>query len=156
MSANTLTFERLLETMQSFREKYPPSVFDKGADMSEATCKALIKLLRIEFPDGNPEWFKVYKMTLTGIDIHIVPDIPFGEVEPCRCKEREFTESIKADMERARDIKRFFPSGKVEYHPIDPYPPEPIQSTAEFTQEMSIEEVKKRYPDAEIPEGGKR
>ena len=47
--------------------------------------------------------------------------------------------------------RRFFAEGKIEYKPIDPYSPEPIPNTIVIKQELPIEEVKKRYPDAKIP-----
>ena len=47
--------------------------------------------------------------------------------------------------------RRFFAEGPIKYVPIDPYSPDPIPNTIVIKQELPIEEVKKRYPDAHIP-----
>jgi len=51
-------------------------------------------------------------------------------------KEREYVESIRADLEITHRLLN------------GPY-------DAEFTQEISVEEAKKRYPNADIPGGEK-
>jgi hypothetical protein len=55
---------------------------------------------------------------------------------PMTPKEREYVDSIRADLELTQ---------RLLYGPYD----------MEFTQELPIEEVKKRYPDAEISEENK-
>jgi len=87
MSTHTLTLERLKEMKENFDKQFPPSKFDKGADMSPETWKALKNIIPGYSFDGKDE--RAY-FTVTGpwVDIHIVPSIPFGEVEPCRCEER--------------------------------------------------------------------
>ncbi len=87
MSTHPLTLQRLTEMKENFDRQFPPSVFDKGADMSPETWRAL----RTYIPgySFNGKDTRAY-LDVKGpwIDIHLVPSIPFGEVEPCRCKER--------------------------------------------------------------------
>ena len=40
---------------------------------------------------------------------------------------------------------------KSQFKPLDPLPQSDLPLEIEFTQEMSIKEVKRRYPDAHIP-----
>ena len=42
-----------------------------------------------------------------------------------------------------------WPKGPIEFH--DPLPPQDMPSFVEFTQEMSIEEAKKRWPNTPVP-----
>ena len=119
MSTQPLTVQRLTEMKEQFDKDFPPSKFDKGADMNQRTFDVLTRTLGISLysKDNGLTWFDPHKIPFIGVPIHIVPSIPFGEVEPCRCAERGFhkTEGM------------------------------------EFTQTLSIEEVKRRYPDAKIP-----
>jgi hypothetical protein len=48
--------------------------------------------------------------------------------------------------------RKLFAEGKIEFKPFDPLLQSDLPTEVEFTQELPIEEVKKRYPDAEIPE----
>jgi hypothetical protein len=50
--------------------------------------------------------------------------------------------------------RRLFTEGKIEYKVIDPWSPEPIPSVTIVEKEMTIEEAKRRYSDADIPETG--
>lgn len=86
-----LTIQRLKELEEQFKKDFPPSRFDKGVDMSGATFNGLTRIFGIAWysRDGGVTWFDPHKMPLIGVEIHIVPEIPFGEVEPCRCAERK-------------------------------------------------------------------
>ena len=47
--------------------------------------------------------------------------------------------------------RTLFAKGPIEFKPLDPLPQSDLPLEIEFTQEMSIKEVKRRYPDAHIP-----
>jgi hypothetical protein len=49
MSTHPLTIQRLAEMQREFEKKYPPSAFDKGADMSLATFDVLRRTLGMDF-----------------------------------------------------------------------------------------------------------
>jgi hypothetical protein len=87
MSTHPLTLERLQEMKRIFDEKFPPSTFDKGADMSTETWTALKNLIP-GYSFNGKDSRAYFEMKGPWIDIHFVPSLPFGEVEPCRCKER--------------------------------------------------------------------
>lgn len=43
--------------------------------------------------------------------------------------------------------RRLFAEGKIEFQVLDPLQPQDLPSMVEFTQEMPIEEAKKRWPN---------
>jgi hypothetical protein len=43
-----------------------------------------------------------------------------------------------------------FAEGKIEFQVHDPMPPQDLPSMVELTQEMPIEEAKKRYPNTPV------
>ena len=46
--------------------------------------------------------------------------------------------------------RALFKEGKIEFTPIDHFPPQDVPSMVEFTQEMSIEDAKKRWPNTPV------
>ena len=108
MSGAALTLQNLVKMKEQFDKDFPPSKFDKGADMCRDTLLALTQTLGIEVctRDGGMTWFDPHKVPITGVEIHIVPSIPFGEVEPCRCKERQFRKDFIEGMEAVQALKK--------------------------------------------------
>lgn len=84
-----ITLESLTKMNDAFQAAYPvPTEFKDGADMSQATFDELGKSIKMVKPQGEA-WLGMNTDIFIGIDIHIVNSIPFGAVEPCRCKDRE-------------------------------------------------------------------
>jgi hypothetical protein len=86
-----ITLKDLQEMVAKFREQFPESLpYRNGADMSQETWNALNAVLKRDGvgQDGSGLPYPYYTMSLSAIEIHIVPGIPFGEVEECSCKER--------------------------------------------------------------------
>ena len=84
-----ITLDSLTKMNDAFQKAYPiPIAFKDGADMSQATFDELGKSIKMVKPQGEA-WLGMNVDNFIGIDIHIVNSIPFGAVEPCRCKERE-------------------------------------------------------------------
>ncbi len=86
MSTHPLTLQRLTEMKERFDKDFPPSIFDKGADMSPATWNALKSIIP-GYSFNGKDSRAYFDISGPWIDIHFVPSIPFGEVEPCRCEE---------------------------------------------------------------------
>src|SRR5271157_4313805 len=68
-----------------------PIKYKDGADMSGETFHALGASLG--FPtmlseNGGKSWIDPHFNPIIGIEIHIVPSLPFGAVEECRCEDR--------------------------------------------------------------------
>jgi hypothetical protein len=83
-----ITLSKLMEMKAEVDSIFPPEAmkFKKGADMSRQTFTALG--IPMESKDGGNTYFDFHKVSLIGIDVHIVDSIPFGKVEECRCEER--------------------------------------------------------------------
>lgn len=108
INMHPLTVDRLNEMKKEFNERFPPSCFDKAADMSQPTWDALKKLLGNDLTceKSRLSWFYPNRSPFIGIEVHIVPSIPFGEVEPCRCKERQFRKDFIEGMETVQALKK--------------------------------------------------
>ena len=117
---------------EDFDKQFPePLKYKNGVDMSGETFHALGASLG--FPtmiseNGGQSWIDPHFNPIIGIEIHIVPGMPFGAVEECRCEERY----------------------KLKFQVHDPLPPQDMPSMVEFTQEMPIEEAKKRWPNTQV------
>ena len=83
-----LTLSKLMEMKAKVDSIFPPEAmkFKKGADMSRKTFISLG--IPMASNDGGNTYFDFHKVSLIGIDVHIVDSIPFGKVEECRCEER--------------------------------------------------------------------
>jgi hypothetical protein len=121
-----LTLDMLVKMKEDFDKQFPePIKYKDGADMSPETFKAL----GIPIVKTRECGISGHSSTLYGIDVHIVPGMPFGVVEECRCKERY----------------------KLKFQALNPLPPQDLPSMIEFTQEMPIEEARKRWPNTPVP-----
>jgi hypothetical protein len=132
-STKPLTLDMLIKMKEDFDKQFPePLKYKNGADMSGETFHALGASLG--FPtmlseNGGQSWIDPHFNPIIGIEIHIVPGMPFGAVEECRCKERY----------------------KIKFQTLNPLPPQDLPSMVEIVQEMSIDEAKKRWPNTPIP-----
>lgn len=84
-----LKLAKLMEMNDAMKQFTEPLKYQQGADMSGETWNAL----RAELA---PIVYKPHSAGTTtcvpdfiGIDVHIRPNIPFGEVRECSCGERE-------------------------------------------------------------------
>ena len=145
MSGAALTLQNLVKMKEQFDKDFPPSKFDKGADMCRDTFLALTQALGIKVytRDGGMTWFDPHKVPIIGVEIHIVPSIPFGEVEPCRCKERQFRKDFIEGMEIVQALTK-----------------DEIQCVREFEQSMReetipniVETIRKRQAEASKDKG---
>ncbi len=81
-----LTLDAIVKMKEDFDKKFPePIKYKNGADMSPETFKAL----GIPIVKTRECGISGHSSTLYGIDVHIVPDMPFGAVEECRCSQRK-------------------------------------------------------------------
>jgi len=124
-----LTLDMLVKMKEDFDKQFPePIKYKDGADMSPETWEAM----RPNFAPYKNE-IEAHRTVGTHpfcmIHIHIVPGMPFGVVEECRCKERY----------------------KLKFQALNPLPPQDLPSMIEFTQEMPIEEARKRWPNTPVP-----
>jgi hypothetical protein len=95
-NSEPITLEYLLKMKAEFDAKFPePLKFKNGADMSPETFAAL-GIPMVTKDDAKP-WLDPYlHHRITGIDIHIVPGLEFGDVQECRCQERaDYIKSLK-------------------------------------------------------------
>ncbi len=123
-----LTLDMLIKMKEDFDKQFPePIKYKDGADMSHETFVALG--IPMASKDNGKTWFDHHINPIIGIEIHIVPGMPFGAVEECRCKERY----------------------KIKFQTLNPLPPQDLPSMVEIVQEMSIDEAKKRWPNTPIP-----
>ena len=129
METEPITLSSLLKMKEDFDKQFPePIKYKDGADMSPETWQAMVRLGNPNFTyDGETEGFA--STPFISIAIHIVPGMPFGAVEECRCKERY----------------------KLKFQALNPTPPQDLPSMVEFTQEMPLEEAKKRWPNTPVP-----
>lgn len=137
-STKPLTLDMLVKIKEDLDKQFPePLKYKDGADMSHETFVALG--IPMASKDNGKTWFDHHINPIIGIEIHIVPSLPFGAVEECRCKEREFRKDFIEGMELVHKLMS------------DPLPPQDMPSMVEITQEMPIEEAKKRWPNTPIP-----
>ena len=83
-----LTLSKLMEMKAKVDSIFSPESikFKKGADMSRKTFISLG--IPMASNDGGNTYFDFHKVSLIGIDVHIVDSLPFGVVEDCMCEER--------------------------------------------------------------------
>jgi hypothetical protein len=79
-----ITLDHLKRLHDAIELLYPKGPFDDGADMSQETYNQLIHSGKVIVKKQTD-----ILSSFVGIDIHIVPSIPLGKVEPCNCKERQ-------------------------------------------------------------------
>ena len=56
--------------------------------------------------DNGKTWFDPHINPIIGIEIHIVPSLPFGAVEECRCKIRAFRKDFIEGMEEVQRLMK--------------------------------------------------
>jgi hypothetical protein len=85
--SSPLTLDMLVKMKEDLDKRFPePIKYKDGADMSHETFVALG--IPMASKDNGKTWFDHHINPIIGIEIHIVPSLPFGAVEECRCKER--------------------------------------------------------------------
>jgi hypothetical protein len=115
MSTHPLTLQRLQEMKAQFDKDYSPSKFGKSADMSRETWKELKNLIP-GYSSNGQDSRAYFEITGPWVDIHFVPSIPFGEVEPCRCAERGFHKTEGVEFTQTlpiEEVKRRWPNTKI-------------------------------------------
>jgi hypothetical protein len=85
----SLTLDKLVKMKEDFDKQFPePLKYQNGADMSPETWEAMR-------PNFSPYKNEIEAHRTVGthpfcmIHIHIVPGMPFGAVEECRCPHRK-------------------------------------------------------------------
>ena len=103
METEPITLSGLLKMKEDFDKQFPePLKYKDGADMSPETWQAMVRLGNPNFTyDGETEGFA--STPFISIAIHIVPGMPFGAVEECRCPLRK--DYLDALEFKERDIK---------------------------------------------------
>jgi hypothetical protein len=85
-----ITLDHLKRVHDAVELFYPKGLFDDGADMSQDTYNQLISSGKVIVMKQRSVGISTETSSRLGsIDIHIVPGIPLGKVEPCNCKERQ-------------------------------------------------------------------
>lgn len=124
-----LTLDNLLKMKAEMDAKLAeigPLPFKNGADMSQETWEALKKQIPpspLLEPIFNP---LATAKAFMGVDIHIRPDIPFGETRECTCED-----------------------WKVKFKILEGPPTTPFH--AEIIQILTHAEIMRRYPLANLP-----
>lgn len=105
-----LTLDMLIKMKEDFDKQFPePLKYKNGVDMSGETFHALGASLG--FPtmlseNGGQSWIDPHFNPIIGIEIHIVPSLPFGAVEECRCKIRAFRKDFIEGMEAVQRLMK--------------------------------------------------
>jgi hypothetical protein len=100
----------LVKMKEDLDKQFPePLKYKDGADMSGETFHALGASLG--FPtmlseNGGQSWIDPHFNPIIGIEIHIVPSLPFGAVEECRCKIRAFRKDFIEGMEAVQRLMK--------------------------------------------------
>jgi hypothetical protein len=100
-----LTIDMLVKMKEDLDKQFPESLkYKHGADMSHETFVALG--IPMASKDNGKTWFDPHINPIIGIEIHIVPSLPFGAVEECRCKERTFRKDFIEGMEEVQRLMK--------------------------------------------------
>ncbi len=83
-----ITLSGLMKIKDEMDARFPePLKFRHGADMSHETFVLLG--IPMASKDEEKTWMDIHKARICSIEIHIVPSVPFGKVEECRCSQRK-------------------------------------------------------------------
>lgn len=90
LESEPITLSGLMKMKAELDQQFPePVKFRNGADMSHETFVSLG--IPMASKDEGKTWFDPHINRISDIEVHIVPSVPFGKVEECRCKERAKT-----------------------------------------------------------------